>query len=314
MRFARHASMTVALALVLSGCSAGRDGGGGTAAPAHPTTTTTTPQSIHDLPGSAVPEGGTVSRPSDGVTAEVPLATPTTTGRGQATTITTAVGRNSMATTTTLPPGLPPEKCPDARTCRRYALQTSPPARWSVVNGRALIPYEANPAGCSVSSDAMQRALADAASSWEQAAPTLDFTFAGFTNKLPVPDDGHNVIGCGTSVANPKARDGSIIEADMFLGSGLTYSPCEQADNSCTPLSGDGGLDMASIATHEFGHWLWLGDMTAHAVDRELTMSPGDNETMGTRSRHWRTLALGDVLGIRALYPCSCSLPTIYSP
>jgi hypothetical protein len=307
----RHARLTVAFALVLSACSADKDGGEGAATPT--TDSTTRPvASIHDLAGPA-PEGAGANTP-DQRTATSSSTDIASGPRQRSAPTTTVEGSQSATTTTTLPPGLPPEKCPDADSCRRYHI-TSPPARWPIVNGRAAISYLINPVACGPSSGDMRRAMEDAASSWQRAAPTLNFTFAGFTDRLPVPGDGHNVIACtGGAVANPAARDGTIIEADMFLGSGGTYSPCEQADDSCTPLPGDGTLDIASLATHEFGHWLWLGDMTDHPVDRELTMSPGDNQSMGTRSRHWRTLALGDVLGVRTLYPCSCPLPTIYTP
>jgi hypothetical protein len=221
----------------------------------------------------------------------------------------------TVGTTTTLSPGLPAEKCPDAKSCRRYAFVNTPPSRWPVSNGRATIRYYINPTGCNLPGEQLRRASEDAGSTWERAAPILDFVFAGFTDRLAVPGDGHNVIACtGPSAAPVSAKDETVRETDMFLGHGMTYEPCEQADDSCTPLGGDGGLDAASIMTHEFGHWLWLGDMNNHPVERELTMSPGDTKAMGERSRHWRTLALGDVLGIRALYPCSCPLPPIYTP
>lgn len=90
----------------------------------------------------------------------------------------------------------------------------------------------------------------------------------------------------------------------------------EQRDNFCTPVcikTPDGNgcrKELQTVLAHEGTHWFWLGDMSDDQTDRELTMSPRPPFYDRWRS----TLALGDVLGLRALYPCSCPLPPIYSP
>lgn len=59
--------------------------------------------------------------------------------------------------------------------------------------------------------------------------------------------------------------------------------------------------DVESILTHELGHWLSLKDLYVDIDAARQTMfgSADPNET------HKRTLALGDVVGVQAAYPCS---------
>ena len=163
----------------------------------------------------------------------------------------------------------------------------------------------------------MKRASEDGATPWERATASLDFTFDGFTDLLPVPGDGVNVIGCGNANgehAIPTVTNGRIVEADMLLAASTawTYTPCEQADNSCTPTGGTPSIHV--FITHGFGHWLWLTDMTDPNLDYELTMSPGTSDTISKGSRHWATLALGETIAVRELYPTTSPVPPIFSP
>ena len=234
---------------------------------------------------------------------------------------TTNTSGSSEATTTTVPPGLPAEKCPAAKTCRRYGYVLNPPVRWPVgPNGRATIHYRVYPQGSqtALSADQITRDIAEALATWQAAAPTLEFVFDGTTSNPPVAGDGVNTIGFSPTniFTNVKGEEGVIREADMFLGPSPYVSyPCEQRDNSCTQLHNSGeGFDLQGIVTHEAGHFVGLGDMNDTALERELTMHPGSGSQTTSTDRFWVTLALGDVLGIRSLYPCSCPLPPIYSP
>ncbi|MFH0805078.1 MAG: matrixin family metalloprotease, partial [Patescibacteria group bacterium] len=58
-----------------------------------------------------------------------------------------------------------------------------------------------------------------------------------------------------------------------------------------------GAYDLQNIGTHEFGHWLQLGDLYT-ARDRELTMY-GYGATSETKKRD---LGLGDTLGVQKIY------------
>lgn len=246
-------------------------------------------------------------------------------GTKQSTTSTTT--GTGASTTTTLPPGLPPEKCPDAKTCRRYAYMdgstnAANAARWPVgPDGFATVRYSVNPSGSGLSDEQVQGAVQAAFGTWQAAAPKLRLIFDGFTSRAPTPGDGRNDVGFvpGHTYAVPLNNGNAMTEADMFLTAAVgnwTWEPCEQRDDSCTSICVPNGAqtgcraELQSIVTHEAGHWLWLGDMNDQTHDTELTMNP----SQPTRDRFRSTLALGDVLGVRSLYPCSCPLPPIYDP
>jgi hypothetical protein len=188
-------------------------------------------------------------------------------------------------------------------------------------DGFVRVRYHVNPTGSGLPDDRVRGAVERAFATIASAAPTLRIEFAGFTSRVPTSGDGFTDIGfvnASTGHAIPWTQDGVIVEADMLLGAGgnWTWEPCEQRDNSCTPVcvmtASQTGCrhELQSVVTHEGLHFFWLGDMTEDETDRELTMSPRP-----PFNHRWRsTLALGDVLGLRALYPCSCPLPPIYSP
>lgn len=195
------------------------------------------------------------------------------------------------------------------------------------MDGRVTIPYRINPSGAtSIGPEHIEGALRAAFDTWERAAPALRFVYEGRTTVQATPNDGINVIAFNGptpehTVATGDRDSRHVAEFDMlYTSSGWTWAPCQQADDSCTPTTGDttGPVtstqrDLQSIATHAVGHALWLADMQNDTLDRNLTMYP-DHTQHPPGSRFWSTLALGDVLGVRALYPCSCPLPPIYDP
>jgi hypothetical protein len=300
----------VALALVLTACSSG-PGGGDTAAPQEERSTTTAvgAPDLHDdvvvdsQPGSTaagpgspatVTPGKTAARTGDGRDLPPPAGSTSTT-----TTATT--------TSTTLPPGLPAEKCPEPKSCRSYVFLTPDPYRWPTgPDGRATVEYWVNPTGATTMSiDDIEGAVAAAFASWERAAPTLRFVYRGRTDRLALDHDGVNVVAFDGDHNYAFVTQG---EFDIHLRPGnWTWSPCEPRDGACAEEPGITFAELQSTATHEVGHVLWLGHPSDDRANAEMTMY-----TSLKRAR--QTLALGDVLGIRALYPCSCPLPPIYDP
>ena len=283
---------------------------------APPGTSAAAPEAPARAPGGK--RGGSRSSASSSapLDARVPANTPTTSGT------------SSPSPSTTAAPGLPPEKCPDAKTCRRHVFvngstDASRAPRWPVGgDGLAVVGYHVNPFNSGLPRDDVRGAVERAFETIARAAPALRFEFAGFTDRLPTPDDGHNDIGfanASTAHALNDWQGTTMTEVDMLLAATghWTWSPCEQRDGSCTKtcVRGDSrvavcGAELQSIVTHEGLHWAGLGDMWDEETDRELSASP--NGSLSDRFRS--TLALGDVLGLRALYPCSCPLPPIYAP
>jgi len=320
----------LALALALTACSSGP--GGGAAAPESRRPSTTTIVGVPDLHDDVV-----LAEPQPGSGPSAGPSTTTARGRtaarsgddgGDLPSASGATATTTAPTTTTLPPGLPAEKCPEPKTCRHYAFGLGHPAHWPIgPDGRATIEYWINPTGANpITAEEVEGAIAAAFATWQRAAPTVRFVYKGRTNLGPVFGDGVNVVAFNsatTGLTTPTtAKGGKVItEFDMqFRSNGWVWAPCEQRDGSCTPyrytVAQVGGtktdaIDLQAVATHEAGHVLWL-QHPEQPEAREMTMSVEKNQIGG--DRFGTTLGLGDVLGVRALYPCSCPLPPIYDP
>lgn len=315
--------MTVVAALLLLGAACAGKG--------DESSSTRQSNSTTSLPSPDAPAtGGDVSTPAApsihdaGSVGGPPPVDPRTPGARKRAGPTTTT---KVTATTTTTPGLPPEKCPDAKRCRRYIFSdgnsdAERAPRWPAgPDGVSVVRYNINPFGSGLPDDRVRGAVEAAFATWQAAAPGVRFVFTGFTTRTPTLDDGYNDIGFTPSptYAFPKSDGRRMVEADMLLAASpgdWTWEPCRQRDGSCTTTCVENEArtgcraELQSVVTHEAGHWLWLGDMTNDETDRELTMSPRFPDYDRWRS----TLALGDVLGLRALYPCSCPLPPIYSP
>src|SRR5687768_5238704 len=277
----RMAAVSACLAVVVASCS----GSGGTTRtksglPSSSTTTTTVGTGIEaptsTLVGSVSPVSPsrtTASTSSGGKPVGSSTTTQGTEPRGTSTT---------TGATTTVPPGLPPEKCPEAKTCRRYAFKGGA-ARWPIgADGRATIRYKVHvsQSQSKLSMEQITQAIAAAFATWQRAAPTMEFVYDGMTSNPPLDGDGVNTVGLSPSshiFAGTFTDNGRVIESDIYLSTHpYVWHPCEQRDNSCTTLDNDGeGRDLQAITTHEVGHLLWLRDMIDETLERELTMHPG---------------------------------------
>lgn len=213
----------------------------------------------------------------------------------------------------------PARGCPNPKSCPLYKLDKY---RWPTDRGVATIPFVVNPVQPWIGRDAALGAAIAAARTWSRAHSPVRFLSKGTTMRQPVLGDSLNEIGWGRvpagalAVANTRVIRGKVMEADVVLNVMLpwTWSECAHRDGACVPAQADAGMvqrfDVQAVLTHEFGHWLGLAHLDS-AGSSELTMyttpNPGD--------RKQSTLALGDVRGIRAAYPCKrCVMPRIVSP
>lgn len=213
-----------------------------------------------------------------------------------------------------------PRGCPSAKTCRLYRLESY---RWPVSGGRATVTFVVNPIQPWVPpADAAAAAVA-AAGAWSAAHPAIRVDYRGTTTALPVLGDGINQIGWAEpgglntlAKANVFRRNGRVVEADIVLSTAFPwgYTPCANRDRSCGDVAPDAGLlrrfDIQAVLTHEIGHWLGIGHLDSpHAAEQTMYVEPRAGE------RKAATLALGDVLAVRAAYPCrSCRMPRIVAP
>lgn len=203
-------------------------------------------------------------------------------------------------------------------------------------DGIARIPYQIYPKTISMPEDRAIAAIKASLATWEAWNPKVRFVYQGVSLTPPVSTfastdipDGRTVFGFGA------APPGSgyvtiytsgrwIVEASMVLGESLDYfwRPCPQRDGACTePMPAHyevgatgttvdgigGGWDLQALVTHEAGHVLNLGDMPQYC---QLTMTSGIEFTPQPAACPGRTalqtLALGDVLGTKFLYPWRC--------
>ena len=304
-----------------------------------------TPQNISPngaLRGIAVENYGQPVDPSPGVdttvveATRVPGSSPTT-GRpgargvfGATTTTTRSAGATTTSrsigtgTTTTGPSG---PKCPNAKTCDIYKIldETSGgpyggTKGWRPgADGIVRIPFYVKPtppAGSGLTEDTMETAIRAGTRIIEAANPRIRFEYQGRTppERVPQQIDGFNDFQWGDRATNVFDSAGYIIEADIrptagFGAGSWAYTPCEQRDDACGPSGGKKGEIMV-LAVHESMHVLGLADLPPNPETAELTM----NSVTKADDRHHVTLGLGDVLGLRALYPTSAPMPPIFAP
>lgn len=242
---------------------------------------------------------------------------PGTTTPGHPATTTTAP-RNPATTTTTPPVG----GCPDPRGCPKYALLGG---RWPRdADGIATIHYRVKTSGHTpanttpITSEQLIAAVRASAQTWMDAVPSVRLVFDGATDEAP--NSSNNIIGWGTTtaVATAETRFTPTPDGPTYTGFsvyltptyGFTWRPCDPAHGQ--PCDDDqASADLQGLLTHEWGHVLGLDHPDGQSGTEELTMYGGAH---GNNGRHNVTLGLGDILGVRNLYPTNAPMPTLYRP
>jgi len=128
---------------------------------------------------------------------------------------------------------------------------------------------------------------------WDRQTPTQVFSYKGATSRTAGMRDGRNVISWGylrtgiLAITYLWTSGTRVIETDCRLNSYYSWS-----------LSGEPGkVDLQTVMTHEFGHWCGLKDLYSDA-DYWLTMYGYSAYGL----TYQRTLGLGDVKGVQAVY------------
>jgi len=221
--------------------------------------------------------------------------------------------------------------CPEPRTCPSYTLLEH---RWHLRPGQPLvIPYWVStrlPAGF-VTAEELPRLVRAATRVWERVNPRIRFAYQGTTDVLPGLRDGRNVIGVSVpqGVVHLEGADTvtwlegpRVVEVDTNIDPTheWVWHPCPQRDGGCAghsrsflpPGAGElWGPELQGVVEHELGHWLSLGHSDA---DRGADMTMSSVTKPDNLAQ--QTLGLGDVLGVRAAYPCGrCGgPPRVFSP
>ncbi len=199
--------------------------------------------------------------------------------------------------------------CPKATTCKRYQVRR---ARLPSTNsGRVDIPYRFNDEGrrnLRAPAGLLESAFRSSTQEWRKWNSNLNFNNQGTTTakfaakgKDGGCDDGTNVVTWHRFESNVIAAvavctdDSGRVVRDVDLAMNVTQ---HWEDVSGEPDSRH-SFDIRSIVTHELGHWLSFADIYGSA-DSKQTMfgQAGHGET------NKRSLALGDVIGVQAAYPC----------
>lgn len=194
--------------------------------------------------------------------------------------------------------------CPDPTTCADYKLTR---LAWQQSIAAAGIHYNIDPTNSGLSISEATSAIDASFTTWSAAsAADADGRSIAFVNDGvqtiidPNVSDSVNSLtwrNLSSSYSNAIAvtfawhylGSKEIIETDTVFNTapGFAWSTTGQP----------GEYDLQNIGTHEFGHWLQLGDLYT-ARDQELTMY-GYGATGETKKQ---TFGLGDTLGVQKIY------------
>lgn len=153
------------------------------------------------------------------------------------------------------------------------------------------------------SNDSFKNAIELAFSTVQGGGGGILFHYAGESRENKATNDSQNTVmwqvlpGGVAAMTYIWTDNGRLVDADTVLNQRYAWNYTSyNGSNDC-----DGPkayFDLRDIATHEFGHWVGLGDLYDSRA-KDLTM-------YGYASRgelKKDTLGLGDITGVRALWP-----------
>jgi len=147
-------------------------------------------------------------------------------------------------------------------------------------------------------------AITSSFSTWNSADINQIFNYSGATNVKTAKLDGTNAIlfarvgGSAIAVTYVWYYTGSgeLVEVDTVFNKRLKWAINDYSADECSGTSGR--YDLQNIATHEFGHWIGLGDLYGSS-EKDLTMY--GYGTTGELKKD--TLGTGDINGALVIAP-----------
>jgi len=141
----------------------------------------------------------------------------------------------------------------------------------------------------------VEYAITTSAETWDDETTFEVFSYEGTTTSTSGNLDGLNVVDwdkyrrgvIAVTMIWTSVATGDVVEVDMKLNTRYDWSLTGETNK----------MDVQNIVTHEFGHWAGLADLYDEE-DALLTMYGYSSYGI----TYQRTLGLGDILGIRAVY------------
>ncbi|MCL5407111.1 MAG: hypothetical protein M1429_01295 [Patescibacteria group bacterium] len=175
---------------------------------------------------------------------------------------------------------------------------------WKLQSGitNYRINYSSKPS--SLSNSKVKTAIEKGFVALQGAGGGILFHYAGDSSKTNASNDGENTILWRTLPSGIVGLtyiwtdgNGRLADADTVFNKRYSWNYTSyNGSNDCGGAASS--FDLQDIATHEFGHWMGLGDLY-DANSKDLTMY--GYAARGELKKD--TLGLGDINGIRAVWP-----------